>query len=225
MGTIMALQEHITILMVWTPFLLKGMVLNIVISILSVIVGTIIGFSLSKLKFLPVACYVANYSSNTITMIMRNVPSFVLLFFIAFILPREINVFETVIVIPAFVKATIALAIPVAAFVADQSNNLRKFECGTHARDAAVLAFFISWVQYFLIIFMASSTASVIGVQEIVSRANTVIAAVGENNPEIMSFIYGYVALWFVSIGGILSVGRIYLANYLQKKTIRFCDS
>jgi polar amino acid transport system permease protein len=51
-------------------------------------------------------------------------------------------------------------------------------------------------VAYFLIIVMASSTASVIGVDEIVSRSNTVISATGRN--DLLVWIYLYTMGWFL---------------------------
>ena len=49
--------------------------------------------------------------------------------------------------------------------------------------------------MYLVIIVMASSTASVIGVPEIVSRSNTIIAAVGTD--DLMIWVYGYAMAWF----------------------------
>ena len=46
-----------------------------------------------------------------------------------------------------------------------------------------------------MIIVLASSTASVIGVGEMVSRCNTVVASVGNN--DLMLWIYLYAMLWF----------------------------
>ena len=56
---------------------------------------------------------------------------------------------------------------------------MRDWRAGRHA---ASLLFVPSWTSYFVIILMASSTASVIGVGEIVSRCNTVIGAVGRTD-------------------------------------------
>src|SRR6185312_6914230 len=60
---------------------------------------------------------------------------------------------------------------------------------------AAALMFIHNWTSYLLIIVMASSTASVIGVGELVSRCNTVIASVGNN--DLMLWIYLYAMVWF----------------------------
>jgi polar amino acid transport system permease protein len=52
-----------------------------------------------------------------------------------------------------------------------------------------------SWANYFVIIVMASSTASVIGVSELVSRCNTVINATGRT--DMMLWVYLYAMAWF----------------------------
>jgi polar amino acid transport system permease protein len=49
--------------------------------------------------------------------------------------------------------------------------------------------------MYLVIIVMASSTASVIGVSDLVARANIVIAAIGDDR--LMLWVYGYAMLWF----------------------------
>ena len=53
----------------------------------------------------------------------------------------------------------------------------------------------ITSYRRFIIIVMASSTASVIGVPELVARSNTVIGAL--NDDRVMIWIYGYAMLWF----------------------------
>ena len=71
---------------------------------------------------------------------------------------------------------------------------IRSAMASTAAGDVRWL-FVPSWTMYLVIIVMASSTASVIGVPEIVSRSNTIIAAVGEDG--LMIWVYGYAMLWF----------------------------
>jgi len=76
--------------------------------------------------------------------------------------------------------------------------------------------FFISWTQYFLIILMASSTASVIGVHEIVGRANTAIAVT--RDPNLMLAIYIYVSFWFLFSASIINGLLKYLTGLLHKR-------
>jgi len=54
-----------------------------------------------------------------------------------------------------------------------------------------------------LLMLMGSSTASVIGVNEIVGRANTIVTALGA--PGLTAWIHAYVALWFIAAGAGMS--------------------
>lgn len=70
----------------WTPSFSIGFSLNLLISLVAMLAGTAIGWAL--------ACgrrgqpYTA-WSSNMLTGVFRNIPSFVFMFFIAFIIPIE----------------------------------------------------------------------------------------------------------------------------------------
>jgi polar amino acid transport system permease protein len=132
-------------------------------------------------------------TSLALTEFVRNVPTFVFLFYIAYLVPSELQLLGMTISCPAWMKASLALSIAVVGYVSDTlSIALREWRAGRH--DSALL-FLPSWTTYLLIIFMASSTASVIGVSEIVSRCNTVIAAL--DNSALMIWIYLYAMLWF----------------------------
>jgi polar amino acid transport system permease protein len=133
------------------------------------------------------------HASLALTELTRNVPTFVFLFYLAFLIPAEIPIGGGLYAFPAWLKASLALAIAVVGFVSDNLSDALK-EWRAH-NSAAALMFIPSWTSYFVLIVMASSTASVIGVGELVSRCNTVIAAVGR--PELMLWIYLYAMLWF----------------------------
>lgn len=199
----------------WTPSFAVGFSVNLLISFVAMITGTIIGW--------VIACgrsaqnkQLAHFSHFS-TGIFRNIPSFVFMFYIAFIIPIEFEWQGESIRFPAWVKASIALAVPVIGFASDQFYRLiREAEL---KNPIALPMFFISWTQYFLIILMASSTASVIGVDEIVGRANTAIAVI--RDPSSMLWIYLYVAGWFLLsakiINGLLKCLSDYLKSHYQK--------
>jgi polar amino acid transport system permease protein len=175
----------------WTPFMAQGFVWNIVISVVAMLLGTIIG---AVLAFMRQASSVAvNRSSIALTEVARNIPTFVFLFYTAFLVPSEFMLFGFFIQVPAWIKASLALSIAVIGYVSDTlSIVIRDWRAGE--RESALL-FLPSWTTYFLIIVMASSTASIIGVSEIVSRCNTVIAAT--ENSGMLVWIYLYAMLWF----------------------------
>ena len=186
-------METINYLYTWTPYLLTGFCLNILISLVAMVIGTGIGWilALSRVSRNPRR---VGYSL-VITEFSRNIPTFVFQFYLAFLLPTEIMISSAgiILIFPAWLKAALALAIAVIGFTSDNlCIAMEEWEKGNH--NAAFL-FIPSWTGYALIIVMASSTASTIGVSELLSRCNTVINAIG--NTQLMFPIYLYACLLF----------------------------
>ena len=187
----MSPAEIIATLCRWTPFLAGGFLWNIIVSLCAMTIGTVLGalLALLRLSHRPALCRAGLLS----TAFARNVPTFVFLFYLAFLIPAEIRIGGAAFAVPGWLKASLALAIAVVGFVSDNlADALPHWRAGN---VAAALLFIPNWTAYFVIIVMASSTASVIGVGELVSRCNTVIGAVGK--PELMLWIYLYAMLWF----------------------------
>lgn len=183
--------EIIDALYVWTPYLAGGFALNILISLVAMLIGTALGAGLALMRLSEKSA--PRRAGLTMTEIARNVPTFVFLFYIAFLLPGEFRVGDALVQVPGWLKASVALSIAVVGFVSDNfAIAVREWRRGDHA---AAMLFLPSWTAYLLIIVMASSTASVVGVGEIVSRCNTVIGAVGHN--DLMLWIYLYAMAWF----------------------------
>ena len=178
-----------------TPYLAGGFGTNLLISALSMALGTGLGALLGLVR--------ANRTrgltraAGMATNVCRNVPSFVLLFYMAFMLPSEIDWAGRIIAVPVWIKATLALTFPVVGFASDQS--LGYFTQVRAGIAGARETFAIAWIQYFLIIIMASATASVIGADEIVGRANTIIAQ--NDSASFLLVTYLYVSAWFLMTG------------------------
>lgn len=184
------MHDLISFLIEKTPFLVGGFLINIMISLVAMVLGTVFG----TIVAIPIAkrwgliYWLSGLSIN----LTRNVPSFVLMFYIAFILPSEIVFSDTVIFLSPEYKAALALVFPVLGFAADQFLGLVRGS-GTFENYLA------SWIQYFLIILMASVTASVIGADEVLSRANKLIST--RSDLSILIGTYTYVAIWFIISG------------------------
>ncbi len=177
----------------WTPFLAGGFFWNIVISLAAMSIGTAFGAWLAWLRVAP-RRRVAR-TCDAVAEIMRDTPTIVFQFYLAFILPTEITLpgIDTVIPFPTWIKAALALSVAVGAFVSDNLGPL--FRCkSTHLRSR-LLSFLPHWSTYFVVIVIASSGASVIGVDELVSRCNSVVNAVGRT--QVMLWVYLYAMLWF----------------------------
>ncbi|MFZ3000610.1 MAG: polar amino acid ABC transporter permease [Undibacterium umbellatum] len=180
-------------LLTWTPYLLGGFAMNIWISIVAMVIGTGIGWALASLRLSSHPRRVK--ASLVATEFSRSIPTIVFQFYLAFMLPSEILLpyFKTIISIPVWIKAALALAIAVIGFTSDNLTiAMDEWKKGNHH---TAFLFIPSWTSYALIIVMASSTASIIGVSELVSRCNTVINATG--NTRLMLPIYLYACLFF----------------------------
>ncbi|MBZ9938352.1 ATP-binding protein [Mesorhizobium sp. BR1-1-16] len=181
-------REILPMLLTWTPYLGVGFLINIGISLLTMVIGTALGFLLARgrQRSSGVAAF--------LTAAARVPPTFVLIYYLAYVVPPEIPLGAFSVPLPDWLKASLALAVAVTGFVSDNAlSALRHLERGERVE---ALYFIPAWTTYLLIIIMASSTASVIGVPEIVQRANTVIAAVGD--PRAILWIYLYTMLWFL---------------------------
>ena len=189
----MMATEIVEKLLVWTPFLAGGFVWNVVISLVAMAIGTLLGSVLARLRLSERKPLV--HASLALTELARNIPTFVFLFYLAFLIPVEFDVSGRLYSFPAWLKASLALSVAVVGFVSDNlSVAWRYWRNNNHA---AALLFIPSWTMYLVIIVMASSTASVIGVGEIVSRCNTIIAA-EEGRAELMLWIYLYATFYFL---------------------------
>ncbi len=182
-----------------TAYLAGGFAMNLLISVLSMVIGTILGGLLGRMRFRRM--WGVSTIARFATSICRNVPSFVLLFYMASMIPSEIEWSGAIVAVPLWIKATLALIFPVVGFASDQSlGYFRQHDAGL---PGAGETFGIAWMQYFLIIIMASATASVIGADEIIGRANTLIAQY--DDPQLLIVIYVYVSMWFLATGLLLS--------------------
>ncbi|MEY4863860.1 MAG: hypothetical protein RLZ51_1955 [Pseudomonadota bacterium] len=161
----------------WLPYLLQGFLFNLLISAVAMGLGTGFGLGVARLRMSQRRG--VQRSGRALTELTRNVPTFVFLYYLAFMLPAEFSLpgISGLITVPGWLKASLALSIAVTGFCADNLGTaIQAWRTGEHGR---ALLFLPSWAGYALIIVMASSTASVIGVPELLSRCNTVIGATG----------------------------------------------
>ena len=182
-----------------TGFLAEGFAINLLMSALAMSVGTIIGVFLGSWRFKR---HLGGSALGGLgTSICRNVPSFVLLFYLTSMVPSEVEVGSQIIAVPLWVKATVAYIFPVTGFASDQT--LGYFQHRRDGTSGAFETFAVAWLQYFLIIIMVSATASVIGADEIVGRANILISQSGDDSLLLPTYLF--VSLWFISAGLLFS--------------------
>lgn len=168
----------------WTPFLLEGFLMNVLIAAVAMAAGTAVGAVLAVLRSSHTRAI--ERASTLVTGLSRNAPTIVFQFYLVMMLPAAWGV-------PAWLKASLALAVAVVGFTSD--NLLIAQRQWRQGDRSAALLFLPAWGTYLLIIVIASSTASIIGVGELVSRTNTVINATGQTS--LMAPIYLYAMVIF----------------------------
>lgn len=167
-------------LVTWLPFLFDGFVKNVTIALLAMAIGTVLGSLLALLKFSNKSW--VRHAVNGLTSFFRNVPTLVLLFYLATLLPNQVVLFDGAVNLtlsPIF-KASLALASSPLGFTAwNLYASLINWRKGDHA---AAMLFIPNWLGAFLVTTLASSVSSLVGVDELVSRSNSVITATSPNN-------------------------------------------
>lgn len=190
----MSIIDTLLMLATWTPYLLSGFGWNILIAFTAMVIGTALGASLAWMRLGK--SRLASRVSSVVTELSRNIPTIVFQFYLAVMLPTQWLLPGTtwVIDIPGWVKASMALSVAVVGFTSDNLRTaMSEWRQGRHS---TALLFLPSWTSYLLIIVIASSTASIIGVSELVSRCNTVVNAIGDTR--LLIPFYLYASLFFL---------------------------
>jgi len=137
----------------------------------------------------------------------------VLLFFVMFLMPFELHVGGATIPFPDWIKATLGLALPIMANVAEIVRGAVQ-SIPTAQWDAArSLAFsrrqtlwkiilpqcikrmLPPWMNWYAILTMATTLASIVGVSEVMTLTGRITNA--EGRTDFLIPIYSYVLLWF----------------------------
>jgi polar amino acid transport system permease protein len=202
----------LAILARWTPLLLRGFGLNILISFLSMAIGTLLGFFLGIGLISP--SLPIRSASWAVTQFFRNAPWLVLLFFMIFLLPFQMHVGGFTLSLPGWLKAVIGLALPVMANVAEiVRGGVRSIPPGQwEAAESlgftrrqqlwliilpqSVKRMLPPWMNLYAILTTSTTLASIVGVNEVVTLAGQVLAAEG-SRPDLLAPIYAYVLLMF----------------------------
>ncbi len=196
----MMMVDVADVLITWTPYLAAGFGWNMIVSLAAMAIGTAVGLLLAALR--GGTAPGVKQTGSALTAFARGAPTFVMLFYLAYAVPGTFEVLGVVVTVPAWFKASLALAIAVAGYVSD--NALAALRHLRRGETAEALLFLPSWTSYFLIIVMASATASVIGVPELVHRAETVIGAIGR--AEFTFWVYLYAMVWFLAFAAVVAL-------------------
>lgn len=203
------------ILAKWTPLLLKGFGVDLVILVASMLIGSVLGllFGLALLSERKAA----RSAIMPLVQLLRNSPGIVFLFFVSFALPFKFVVFGLTIPFPGWAKVVFSFSLKISASVAEiLRGSVTSIAAGQWDGGAALgltkrrvfwLVIFPQciprmippWLNVVAIFLAAVPMASLVGIYDAVSYAGLAIKA--EQKPELIIPIYLYIISWFFAVG------------------------
>ncbi len=196
----------------WLPALLRGLWMNIEISVLAVALGTAVGLVVGALSLspapavrVPVRCYVQAF---------RNAPILVLVYFATYVFPFEWRLAQWTIPFPDWMKVVLGLALPTSANVAEIFRGAIQSIPSAQWEAAQSLAFRRSqifrlvvlpqcvrrmlppWMNLYASITMSTSLASLVGVHDVVDTAQIASNTVARTDFTILVY-FTLLALFF----------------------------
>ncbi len=197
----------------WLPFLLKdGFLFNIIISFLTMAIGTAAGVVLGLWQISPVTA--VRRIAWALTQAFRNSPWLVLLFIVMLTFPFQVEIGGVTVRIPDWMKAVFGLSLPVMANISEvvrgaiQSVPTGQWEaCESLAfsRHQTLWRVILPqcfkrmippWMNWYAILTMATPLVSLLGVEEIVTLSRQAMEA-EDNHPELLMPFFGFCLLIF----------------------------
>ena len=198
-------------LLKWTPLLFHGFLFNLAISFLAMGFGTLGGIVLGTLQISRTRA--VSQPSYWFMQIFRNAPWLVLMFFVMYLLPFQFHTPFGTVPFPDWIKATLGLAVPVAANVSEIVRGGIVSLPSTQWEAAASLGFdhlqtlrliilpqafkrmLPPWMNLYAILAQSTTLASILGVAEVLTLTRNILGA--EGRTELLMPFYGYVLVWF----------------------------
>ena len=197
----------------WLPFLVtKGFALNILISFMTMLIGTIAGILLGLSQVSPIR--IVSRLSWFATQLFRNSPWLVLLFIVMLSFPFEVEIFGTIYPIPDWMKAVFGLALPIMANISEivrggiQSVPTGQWEASeslAFTRNQTLWQIILPqcfkrmippWMNWYAILTMATPLVSLLGVEELVTLSRQAMEA-EDNHPELLMPFFGFALVIF----------------------------
>lgn len=201
----------LAVLWKWTPLIFQGFLFNLLVSVLSMAIGTAAGtaLGLAQISLLPPV----RGASWFMTQFFRNAPWLVLLFYCMLLLPFEIRIGGLTIPLPAWFKSVIGLSLPVMANVSEvvrggvRSIPLPQWESAealAFTRSQTVWMIILPqclkrmtppWMNLYAILTMATPLISIVGVQDAMTLTRAALSAEGRS--ELLVPMYLMLLVWF----------------------------
>jgi polar amino acid transport system permease protein len=195
----------------WLPLIFMGFLLNLLVSVLSMAIGTVAGVPLGLAQIAKRR--VIQRCASAVTQFTRNAPWLVLLFLTMFLLPFQFRVFGHSIPFPAWIKAVIGLAIPVMGNVSEivrggvlsipraqweSAESLAFSPAQTILKiilPQALKRMLPPWMNLYAILAMATPLIAIVGVQDGLTDVRG--ALVAENRTDLLLPLYAALLAMF----------------------------
>ncbi len=197
----------------WLPFLmLHGFLFNVIISVLTMLVGTVTGVFLGLGQISP-RLWVRR-SSWFFTQLFRNSPWLVLLFIVMLSFPFQIEIGSVVIPVPDWIKAVIGLSLPIMANISEivrggiasvPTGQWEAAESLAYTRGQTLRMVILPqcfkrmippWMNWYAILTMATPLVSLLGVEELITLSRQAMES-ENNHPELLLPFYGFALVVF----------------------------
>lgn len=197
----------------WLPFLmLNGFLFNVIISVLTMFLGTIGGVFLG-LGQISERLWVRR-TTWFITQLFRNSPWLVLLFIIMLSFPFQIEIGSVTIPIPDWFKAVIGLSLPIMANISEivrggiasvPTGQWEASESLAYSRTQTIWLVILPqcfkrmippWMNWYAILTMATPLVSLLGVEELITLSRQAMES-ENNHPELLLPFYGFALFIF----------------------------
>lgn len=195
----------------WMPRMFEGFLFNLLVSVLSMAIGTAAGAGLG-LAQISLARPV-RFTSRAVTQFFRNAPWLVLLFYCIFLLPFEMTIMGYTVPLPSWIKAILGLSLPVMANVSEivrgavQSIPTGQWESSESLAftrrqtlwmiilPQCIKRMLPPWMNLYAILTMATPLISIVGVQDAMTMTRAALAAEGRS--ELLVPMYMLLLVWF----------------------------
>ncbi|MBK3745554.1 amino acid ABC transporter permease [Paraburkholderia aspalathi] len=226
-----AIPTAIETLIRWMPFILKGFLLNLAMSIIAMLFATILGIGLGLLQISQLA--VVRRPASFVTHVLRNSPWLVILFMVMYLVPFQIRFPGLgLVAIPDWWKATFAFMLPVMANIAEilrgavqsiPNGQWESAESLVFSRSQTLRYIILpqcirrmipSWMNWYALLALATPMASILGVNEAVGNAQAAMEAAGSRPEFLIPFYLFLMCLFFAFIYPIAILTRKLEAKY-----------
>lgn len=204
-------RAAIATLIEWTPGLLRGFALNIAMGLAAIVMATIAGSMLGVAQCSPQRRRAT--VARSITLLLRNSPWLVAVFYVMYLVPYEVRVFGQYFLLPDWFKAAVGIAVPASGYMSEivrggiRSIPAQQWEAGIALGldrgqmlrkvilPQALRGMVPPWMSLYCMVTLSTSLANLLGLEELMTSLSLRLA--GETRPDLLLPAHAYTFLLF----------------------------